>query len=341
MPLTPSQSQVGFQKILVYLKHASRDARPVLANFTQCILDYFCTDHQTEVHLCLKNNSLILSNEPMDKSQPVILQHPPFCPIMKIDSDIHLEDEIMKRGIDVGVAVLLESSDNRVLLTRRAPHMRSFPGIWVPPGGHIEENETLLEAAMRELCEETGLKITPELCEDNTLDCIGLWESVYPAKLRYGLPNRHHLVVYLHRKLKNLSWRKAEELVQLQPTEVDASAWLDRRQIECITYVDEACDSNFSSDSSFGISPDSSPSCSTITANATTTSAEHILCMAPPTNFRVKTLNENNKMVYTEMPFTTLLQRADDESDINRGRVSTGTKFALRQWLSVCPKDPY
>ena len=39
--------------------------------------------------------------------------------------------------IGVGVGVIVESQDGRVLITRRAKHMRTFPGVWVPPGGHV------------------------------------------------------------------------------------------------------------------------------------------------------------------------------------------------------------
>ena len=48
--------------------------------------------------------------------------------------------------------------------------MRTFPGVWVPPGGHIELNETLLEAGLRELREETGLKL-----DDPAHHLLGLW----------------------------------------------------------------------------------------------------------------------------------------------------------------------
>ena len=62
-----------------------------------------------------------------------------------------LPAETSQRGVDVGVVVILESRDREVLVTRRAAHMRTFPGVWVPPGGHIEQGETLLEAGLREL----------------------------------------------------------------------------------------------------------------------------------------------------------------------------------------------
>jgi 8-oxo-dGTP pyrophosphatase MutT (NUDIX family) len=38
-------------------------------------------------------------------------------------------------------------------------HRHRKLGIWLPPGGHIEENELPDEAAIREVWEETGLRI--------------------------------------------------------------------------------------------------------------------------------------------------------------------------------------
>ena len=105
------------------------------------------------------------------------------------------------------MVVILETRDSQVLLTRRASHMRTFPGVWVPPGGHIELGETLLEAGLRELQvrllghysegsvlssqEETGLDVGG-LVETSEVLC--LWESVFPYILSMGQPRRHHIV---------------------------------------------------------------------------------------------------------------------------------------------------
>jgi 8-oxo-dGTP diphosphatase len=44
-----------------------------------------------------------------------------------------------------------------VLLARRSLHRKAYPGLWSFPGGHVEENESLLEALARELREEIGI----------------------------------------------------------------------------------------------------------------------------------------------------------------------------------------
>lgn len=55
------------------------------------------------------------------------------------------------------IAVLVE--DDRVLLAQRGKSPDK--GLWGFPGGHVEPGETALEAARRELREETGLRATP------------------------------------------------------------------------------------------------------------------------------------------------------------------------------------
>lgn len=46
-------------------------------------------------------------------------------------------------------------SGNKVLMINR---IKSWPG-WAFPGGHLENNESLLQCAKREIFEETGLRI--------------------------------------------------------------------------------------------------------------------------------------------------------------------------------------
>ena len=150
---------MSYKRILVHLQLQPGGA-PVLAKFTNCILSSLQPDHQhsMQVSVELKEDRLILSH-PATNSTPALLTHPPFCPAFCLSPSQSkaLPDETSKRGVDVGVVVLLETADTCLLLTRRAAHMRTFPGTWVPPGGHVESGEGLLEAGLRELGEETGL----------------------------------------------------------------------------------------------------------------------------------------------------------------------------------------
>jgi mutator protein MutT len=62
----------------------------------------------------------------------------------------------MKNTIDVA-NVLVQNSKSEVLLLQRAPRLKRGY-IWGMPGGIIDTGETALQAAMRELLEETGIK---------------------------------------------------------------------------------------------------------------------------------------------------------------------------------------
>lgn len=55
-------------------------------------------------------------------------------------------------------AVILNQNLKKILLVRRSPD--DFGG-WEGPGGAVEEGETLEESVMREVREETGLRVAP------------------------------------------------------------------------------------------------------------------------------------------------------------------------------------
>ncbi|XP_055019590.1 nucleoside diphosphate-linked moiety X motif 17 isoform X3 [Boleophthalmus pectinirostris] len=175
---------------------------------------------------------LVFVAKDLQRSSPQkvqFLQRPSFCPIkhLSVTEAAAIPLDVRQRGVDVGVAILLQTSNQRLLLTRRAKHLRIFPNVWVPPGGHIEPNETVLEAGLRELKEETGLCLDQDQVQTRVL---GLWESVFPAVLSRGFPQRHHIVVYV--LLKTL--RDHQDLqLDLSPSalEVSTCLWAEPRLI--------------------------------------------------------------------------------------------------------------
>jgi ADP-ribose pyrophosphatase YjhB (NUDIX family) len=59
------------------------------------------------------------------------------------------------------VCALLTDGDGRILLTRR--RWEPYAGMWDLPGGFLGEEEHPLDGLRRELLEETGLEVEPEV----------------------------------------------------------------------------------------------------------------------------------------------------------------------------------
>ena len=114
--------------------------------------------------------------------------------LVLVDSDPERDDgdPVLAAQIDMSVVPGLPSgADGRALdgrmvgvaggaaflLCRRASRLNRHAGQWALPGGRVDEGETALEAALRELDEELGLRLGPH-------SVLG-WLDDYPTRSGY------------------------------------------------------------------------------------------------------------------------------------------------------------
>ncbi|KAK7484497.1 hypothetical protein BaRGS_00024253 [Batillaria attramentaria] len=300
-------------RILAFLQWEGKDQVPRAAHFTECVVDCFQSDagssDRAAVCTRLENNRLIITDNVTENAHRLYMKHPSFCPVKHLDETLvsRLSEVTLSRGVDTGVAVILESSDGKILLTKRAAHLRAFPNVWVPPGGHLELDETLTQAGLRELHEETGLHVQENECHEGLLHPLALWESVYPPKVSLGPPARHHIVLYLLAKLKAPHTASAmSSRLKFDPNEVAAAVWIDRKMATAIVQQCEELEQDAEVDPSLP---------STI---------RYMIMQA-------HVLNEKQEQVEASISLTPFFQRSGETEDCER--VSTGTKYALQQYL--------
>lgn len=99
--------------------------------------------------------------------------------------------------IQAGMLALLHQGAHglEVLLTKRAPNMRAYPGCYVFPGGRKEATESNLKAAaIRETWEEIGYKV------EDTTQVFPLWTTL--AKRQDRPDARYFIELYVARMPK-------------------------------------------------------------------------------------------------------------------------------------------
>lgn len=122
---------------------------------------------------------------------------------------------------------------NKVLL-----HKHKKLDMWLPCGGHIEENELPDDAAIREVFEESGVEI--ELVGDKALDIDEPMQLVQPRgiQLEHIYTSHEHIdLIYFARPVKgyqgyllesdpSLGWYEKSDLKELDLTK-EIKKWTD------------------------------------------------------------------------------------------------------------------
>jgi len=110
----------------------------------------------------------------------------------------------------VGVEIIIEK-DGMILLGKRKN--AAGEGLYGLPGGHVEPGETVIQTAIRELQEETGLKVQPDDLE--LIVVADAPDSEYP---------------YLHIAFKLMSYEGEPKLCE--PEKCEGWEWKDPNNID-------------------------------------------------------------------------------------------------------------
>jgi len=126
----------------------------------------------------------------------------------------------------VGRVLLLDEDDRLLLLSGRDPRDPATPPWWFTPGGGAEEDETTEQAALRELEEETGLRLSslgPVVLERRTaFEFDGVFydqdERYYLARCRHFEPDGARRTDLEREVLLGDRWWSLEELSTTRET---------------------------------------------------------------------------------------------------------------------------
>ncbi len=110
--------------------------------------------------------------------------------------------------------------DDKVLLVLHKKHNE-----WLPPGGHIEQNESPNDAVLREVMEETGLKVGLVDRPIGRMDVQGQLVTPFFADIHNASDHNHCCFYYL------LKLTKGNQIVTLNLTEVEQFRWFSKAEL--------------------------------------------------------------------------------------------------------------
>ena len=127
------------------------------------------------------------------------------------------KENAFKKGIIRRISRIFLIDKDKIYLQRRGPTMKLFPNTWdQSAGGHVDEGETYIEAAKRELHEELGIS-------DVTLLELGKFylEETYAGletfqfSMVFTASYNHQLINFQQNEVSGGKWFGFEEVTKL------------------------------------------------------------------------------------------------------------------------------
>jgi 8-oxo-dGTP diphosphatase len=128
------------------------------------------------------------------------------------------ERDVAKGRALVSVAAVIEGEEHMILLMWEGD--MPYHDLWVLPGGYLKPEESLKEALVREVKEETGLKILPTRL-------IGVYDDSFSKE---DEPTRHVIIAYeaivvdgrivFSQEATAYTWMSVEEALRSQVPDV-------------------------------------------------------------------------------------------------------------------------
>lgn len=114
----------------------------------------------------------------------------------------------MKAKEKVSVVIVI-NENNEILALKRSQSASGHNGLWNFPGGGVEDDESIYDAAIRELYEEAGLKAK----EDDLI----YFETHSTGKLviHYFITNKFDGQVEINKESSEYKWAKISEIKKM------------------------------------------------------------------------------------------------------------------------------
>ena len=116
------------------------------------------------------------------------------------------------RNYTVGVGAIVRNGNKLLLVKDR------FSTGYKLPGGHIDNNETIKEALLREVFEETGIKIEFESIVNLGHFTFGQFEESNLYIVCTAKPVSNEITIYDSSEIKEAKWMDADEFLNLPET---------------------------------------------------------------------------------------------------------------------------